>query len=1075
MKKSLSIAASIALALGSIVALAPGAQAAPQDNLRFSTVTESRTLSHLTNFQAESDERAVRLAGEVTISSAQYAAIGSGKKLTMTMALKSGSSVVARESSVTASGAITNYNYGTNTFLTNNTTGSVTLYAYIESNLLPSTNYQVEIQILVDGVVKTITTDYTISSINGTFNKVGKSIVAAGNEGSLMFRGETCLSSSAYSSLVAGDILELSVSDASANSYSVWGEIRRSMGNFTSFQWNQSTSKYEATVTSTMLSEKVYISFNADKSSPTAGTYAPEVSVKKAGSATELTEVCATTPSAAPTLAASATGLTMTFDPQGANRVTCMIADARYPNIWIARTSSYGAQTTCSFFGLKRGDYVGWFERQVTLSQSNTAELRSNRSAVSTSVAYAGGNSTYRTFTGTAGGSGQGSLTLTDITYAGSDYQTERRFSDGNGGLLVGTIEGADNEIKLRQLTPTGMSSSFGGSGVVTVTVPPANLRVGAPTVGWYGTNRDKWMTMTNLPGAQIYDQDGISSGVTVVSTGDYAGTTQTTSLLSGTDIGRFCQANITGQDNVTQWAYLQNLISAPTADPLLVVNCEIRHGNTGSFYSQVPFLVTYTGGQLVLKASLGDEPTSGEKCSATTMSAVNSGATGSEVMLASFQRSWNPSGNDCYTWNGPVASANIVSRDIFTVTSSYARTATRDVMTVSGTNEPALGSSGGMGMNATLRVIVSGPNTHILTSEVSGSSPNQTVKYRIARLTNGSFGAFEQQPYLNVASTDSFNSGTTLGQIADYSENQAGSVLLSRIDFSTGSTAARVDLSTGTMTSYQQMASSGGFGMLDGGSVILGNASGALNFYGITSRTTAVLGQWTTTGAFDPALTALPINQGASNTGVSQGNPGPNPGPAQPAPSAAAPYTGPVVKAPGVARTVTKGMKLRLEGSNLTGVTKATIDGKDAKAKVNAAGELEIVVPADLAHGTYDLIVTSSSGELTVQDAVRVGPTATLLPGDTKPSTKLKDDDTVKVHVFNVVGAGKVQIMLNGEEVAWINTNDPDDAKLLNDYLVRTLQLVDGKNIIEIFVNGERIDRKAYTKKTDDDMSSRI
>lgn len=1075
MKKSLSIAASIALALGSIVALAPGAQAAPQDNLRMTAVTESRVITHLTNFQAESDERSVRISGNVTLSSAQYAAIGSGKRLTMTMALKSGSAIVARETSVNASGSISSGSYGSNTFVTNSTSGPVQLDATFEANLLPSTNYQVEIQIFVDGVLKTAGSDYSITAITGQFTKVGSSVVATGGETNLSFRGETCLSSSAYSTLVAGDILELSVTDPAANTYSsISGDLRRSGGMSTYFSWNMSTSKYEAAITSQMLSDKIYIVFNAYVSAPANGTYTPEVSIKKAGSATELSTLCVTAPSAAPTLAVSATGITMTVDPAGASRTQCYIADARYPNMWIARSSTFGTQTTCSFFGLKQGNYVGWFERQSNVSQTNSSELTSSRSPLSTSVAYAGGNASYRTFTGTSGGSGQGSLAISNISYVGSDFQTERRVSDGNGGLLVGSIEAPDNEIKIRQLTPTGMSSSFGGSGVVTVTLPPANIRTGTPIVGWYGTNRDKWMTMVTLPGVQSTEGYNLSSGLTSFITGNYANSTQSGVLLSNTDISRFCQANISGQDNVAQWSYLQSVVSAPTADPLLIVNCEIRHGNSGSHYSQVPFLVTYSNGQLVHKATLGDEPTTAEKCSSTMLSAVNSGATGSEVMLASFQRTWNPSGNDCFTWSGPVPSANVVSRDIFTVTSSYAVTAARNVMTVSGTNEPVLGSSGGMGASAIMRLIVSGPNTHLLTSEVSGSSPNQIIKYRIARLTSGSFGAFEQQPYLNVASTDSFNSGTNLTQIADYSENVAGSVLLSRSDFSSGSTAARVDLSTGTMTSYQQMASTGGIGMLDGGSSILGNSSGALNFYGITSRTTAVLGQWTTTGAFDPALTALPINQGASNTGVSQGNPGPNPGPMQPGP-AAAPYTGPVVKAPGVLRTVTKGMKLRLEGSNLTGVTKATIDGKDAKAKVNAAGELEIVVPADLAHGTYDLIVTSASGELTVQDAVRVGPTATLLPGDTKPSTKLKEDDTVKVHVFNVVGAGKVQIMLNGEEVAWINTNDPDDSKLLEDYFVRTLQLTEGKNVIEIWVNGERIDRKAYTKKTDEDLSSRI
>jgi hypothetical protein len=355
------------------------------------------------------------------------------------------------------------------------------------------------------------------------------------------------------------------------------------------------------------------------------------------------------------------------------------------------------------------------------------------------------------------------------------------------------------------------------------------------------------------------------------------------------------------------------------------------------------------------------------------------------------------------------------------------------------------------------MRLIVSGPNTHLLTSDVSGSSPNQVVKYRIARLSNNSFGTFEQQPFMNVASTDSFNSGTNFSQIADYSENQAGSVLLSRSDFSAGSTAARVDLATGEMTTYQQMASSS-VGMADGGSVILGNSSGALNFFGITSRTTAVLGQWTTTGAFDPALSALPINQGASNTGVSQGNPGPNPGPA-PVVAPGAAYSGPIVKAPGLSKTVTRGNKLKLEGSSLSGVTKVTVAGKDASVKVNSAGEIEIIVPSDLPNGTYDLIVTSASGVLTVQDAIKVANFASV-----SASTKLIED-AVKVYYFAAVGAGKVQFMLNGKEVAWVSAATDSDPKLRDGYLVRTIDLQPGKNVIEIFVDGVRVKRVAHTK----------
>lgn len=181
-------------------------------------------------------------------------------------------------------------------------------------------------------------------------------------------------------------------------------------------------------------------------------------------------------------------------------------------------------------------------------------------------------------------------------------------------------------------------------------------------------------------------------------------------------------------------------------------------------------------------------------------------------------------------------------------------------------------------------------------------------------------------------------------------------------------------------------------------------------------------------------------------------------------------PYTGPIVQAPGAVKPVASGSKLVLDGSNLTGVSKVTIDGKDASGKLNSEGKLEITIPKGLASGTYDLVITSDSGLLTVQDAIRVSGSS-VTGEEPTPSTRLKEDNTVKVYVFNVVGAGKVQIMHNGKEVAWINTDDPDDAKILNDYLVRTLELVDGKNVIEIWVDGKRVDRKAYTKKTDVDL----
>jgi hypothetical protein len=72
--------------------------------------------------------------------------------------------------------------------------------------------------------------------------------------------------------------------------------------------------------------------------------------------------------------------------------------------------------------------------------------------------------------------------------------------------------------------------------------------------------------------------------------------------------------------------------------------------------------------------------------------------------------------------------------------------------------------------------------------------------------------------------------------------------------------------------------------------------------------------------------------------------------------------------------------------------------------------------------------------------------------------------DGTAKVWVFDVVGAGKVQIFVNGKEIAWVNATDASDPKLFNGYLVRTIELAEGKNIIEVFVDGERVRRTAYS-----------
>jgi len=82
---------------------------------------------------------------------------------------------------------------------------------------------------------------------------------------------------------------------------------------------------------------------------------------------------------------------------------------------------------------------------------------------------------------------------------------------------------------------------------------------------------------------------------------------------------------------------------------------------------------------------------------------------------------------------------------------------------------------------------------------------------------------------------------------------------------------------------------------------------------------------------------------------------------------------------------------------------------------------------------------------------------------------TKNLNDGTVKMYAKNIVGAGKVQFMLNGKEIAWVNATSAADSKLRTangaSYLVRTVDLVEGqKNVLEIYVDGVRSARSAYS-----------
>jgi hypothetical protein len=104
---------------------------------------------------------------------------------------------------------------------------------------------------------------------------------------------------------------------------------------------------------------------------------------------------------------------------------------------------------------------------------------------------------------------------------------------------------------------------------------------------------------------------------------------------------------------------------------------------------------------------------------------------------------------------------------------------------------------------------------------------------------------------------------------------------------------------------------------------------------------------------------------------------------------------------------------------------------------------------------------------DVVVQKTVTIGTAGNA--GDYSSWTKKLDDNSAKIYAKNVVGEGKVQFFLNGKEIAWVRATSAADSKLRtangSSYLVRTVEFAAGKNVLEVYVDGVRTTRTAYTK----------
>jgi hypothetical protein len=138
-----------------------------------------------------------------------------------------------------------------------------------------------------------------------------------------------------------------------------------------------------------------------------------------------------------------------------------------------------------------------------------------------------------------------------------------------------------------------------------------------------------------------------------------------------------------------------------------------------------------------------------------------------------------------------------------------------------------------------------------------------------------------------------------------------------------------------------------------------------------------------------------------------------------------------------------------------------------------NASGEFVFYVLLGSNDSGSATITASYDADGTTATKAAVSASKTVVIGSSAALattwTKKIDGDSAKIYAKNIVGAGKVQFFLNGKEIAWVNASSSADSKLRTangaSYLVRTVEFAAGKNVLEVYVDGVRTTRTAYTK----------
>lgn len=164
-------------------------------------------------------------------------------------------------------------------------------------------------------------------------------------------------------------------------------------------------------------------------------------------------------------------------------------------------------------------------------------------------------------------------------------------------------------------------------------------------------------------------------------------------------------------------------------------------------------------------------------------------------------------------------------------------------------------------------------------------------------------------------------------------------------------------------------------------------------------------------------------------------------------------------------------GDSVTITGEGLDQVEEVLIGGLPAQVVSQDDGSVTVILPEG-EDGSQDVVFIIDGEEVPTGAAVNYG--GFVPDTEFKVWTTRLNDTQAKIYAKNPIGMGKIQFVVDGEEIAWIRAEDITDSKLRvitegpmrgASYLVRTVDLKPGKNALEVYQGDERIRRTAYSR----------